>query len=316
MFSVYKGSPSLGLTKLSGTTTALAVVLTSLVIASLSVIFWLPYVYCKSVRKDYTIRFYHFFLGPLLWWRQPPADAADLASDAAVPDYRIVKRDGQEDRHIADEKDASSIEKDSESGRESQIAEQQRHAVSQPQPTSALEKEVENDPHPIEGAWAEPKNLYIILRYKSIPFIRKVLTHGITIDIHAEQAGKSGSRDAQRMEKVFAAAKQYPNEVEHMFSFIQVLTACTASFAHGANDVSNAIGPFAVIWGVWHTGDVASSKAPVPVWMLAFGGVMIVIGLATYGYNIMKVLGNKITLHSPSRGFSMELGSLPFLLHR
>lgn len=60
---------------------------------------------------------------------------------------------------------------------------------------------------------------------------------------------------------------------------------------------------------VWHTSQPLDSKTPTPVWILAFGGIMIVIGLATYGYNIMKVLGNKLTLHSPSRGFSMELGA-------
>lgn len=60
---------------------------------------------------------------------------------------------------------------------------------------------------------------------------------------------------------------------------------------------------------VWSTSQPLSSKTPTPVWILAFGGIMIVIGLATYGYNIMKILGNKLTLHSPSRGFSMELGA-------
>jgi solute carrier family 20 (sodium-dependent phosphate transporter) len=93
-----------------------------------------------------------------------------------------------------------------------------------------------------------------------------------------------------------------------MYSFLQILTASTASFVHGANDVSNAIGPFATIYEIWHTARISSS-APVPTWILAFGGGAIVLGLWTYGYNIMKNLGNRLTLHSPSRGFSMELGS-------
>jgi len=105
---------------------------------------------------------------------------------------------------------------------------------------------------------------------------------------------------------MYTRTKQYLNKVEHLFSFIQDLTACTASFAHGANDVSNAIGPYAIIYNFWKTGNSASSKALVQVWLLACG-VMIVIGLVTYGYNIMKVLDNKITLHSPSRHFFMEL---------
>jgi sodium-dependent phosphate transporter len=76
-------------------------------------------------------------------------------------------------------------------------------------------------------------------------------------------------------------AKQYDNETEHLYSFIQVMTACTASFAHGANDVSNAVGPYAVIYHIWSTSKVATSSSPIPVWILVFGAAMLVIGLAT-----------------------------------
>ncbi|KAF5373491.1 hypothetical protein D9615_009481 [Tricholomella constricta] len=296
MSIIYKGAPSLGLNKLSKTTTAIAIVVTALVVAALSIIFWLPYVYCKVIRRDYTIRFYHFFLGPALWWRTAPADAHTMDVGAAVPDYRIVKDEQEQTPAVASDEESAN--------------EKASHDSAPVPHASALAAQVEKvDPHPIEGAWAEPKNLWIILRYKALPFLKKVATHGTSIDIHAAQAGKADSAEGRRIAEMYRRAKQYPNEVEHLFSFVQVLTACTASFAHGANDVSNAIGPFAVIYSVWKTGDSASSKAPVPVWTLAFGGAMIVIGLATYGYNIMKVLGNKITLHSPSRGFSMELGA-------
>ena len=86
------------------------------------------------------------------------------------------------------------------------------------------------------------------------------------------------------------------------------MTAATASFAHGSNDVSNSIGPLATIFLIWNSGEL-SSKSPVPIWVLVFGGAAIVIGLWTYGYNMMRNLGNRLTLHSPSRGFSMEFGS-------
>jgi sodium-dependent phosphate transporter len=103
-------------------------------------------------------------------------------------------------------------------------------------------------------------------------------------------------------------AAHYDNQTEHLYSFLQVLTAATQSFAHGSNDVANAIGPLATIYLVWQTNSIAST-VPVPIWTLAFGGLAIVIGFATWGYNVMKNLGNRLTLHSPSRGFSMELGS-------
>lgn len=92
MSIVFKGSPSLGLDELPPNELAAAIVGTAAVVAALSVAFWLPYVYCKSVRKDYTIRFYHFLMGPALWWRKAPEDAGLVGSPAFVPDYR-VRRD-------------------------------------------------------------------------------------------------------------------------------------------------------------------------------------------------------------------------------
>lgn len=300
---VYKGSPSLGLKdKLEGPTLAAPVVGAGAVVALLSILFWLPYVHAKVIKKDYTLRWYHFFLGPLLWRRQAPADAGSID---AVPDYRVRQANNLDQSGISDFP-ADNSETDSEKGNKEKDVDAPNAEAAPAQPKvypSALAEALEK--HPIEGAWAEPKNLYIILRYHAVPFVKKVLTHGTTVDVHALQTEGTA---AKHIADVHARARQFPNETEHLYSFMQVFTACVASFAHGANDVSNAIGPFAVIYHTWKTGTV-SDKTPVPVWTLAFGGAMIVIGLATYGYNIMRVLGNRITLHSPSRGFSMELAA-------
>jgi sodium-dependent phosphate transporter len=153
------------------------------------------------------------------------------------------------------------------------------------------------------------KKIWTFLRYQVCGVVYKLFMHGSSVDIHARQRGEAGTKQGDRMQAVYARAKQYPNETEHLFSFLQVMTACTASFAHGANDLSNAIGPFSVIYSTWHTGQVAGKSVPVEVWMLVFGAATLVLGLWTFGYNIMIVLGNRITLHSPSRGFTMELGA-------
>jgi len=85
-----------------------------------------------------------------------------------------------------------------------------------------------------------------------------------------------------------------------------VISAAAVSFAHGANDVSNAIGPFAAIVSIYKTGAI-SDKNPVEVWMLGgIGSTGIVAGLATYGWKIMRVLGVKMTCITPCRGFTME----------
>jgi sodium-dependent phosphate transporter len=100
----------------------------------------------------------------------------------------------------------------------------------------------------------------------------------------------------------------YDPRIEYSFSYLQIFTSICTSFAHGANDVSNAVGPLAAIWYIHENGAVAS-KIEVPPWILALGGAGIVVGLATYGVKIMEVLGKKITYISPSRGFSAELAT-------
>jgi phosphate/sulfate permease len=65
------------------------------------------------------------------------------------------------------------------------------------------------------------------------------------------------------------------------------MTAATASFSHGANDVSNAVGPYATIFEIWHKG-FSGKNTSVPLWILAFGGASIIIGLWLYGYNVRE----------------------------
>ncbi|KAH0140337.1 phosphate-repressible phosphate permease, partial [Aureobasidium melanogenum] len=127
--------------------------------------------------------------------------------------------------------------------------------------------------------------------------------YGIYYDIHKAQVGVLGTPEGRRMARVYAHAPRYPNEVEYLYSFVQVITACTASFAHGANDVGNAVGVWAAMYAAWSTGSSVKAKE------IAVMALTICIGFITYGYNIMKVMGNKITYHSPSRGSSMELGA-------
>lgn len=299
MSIIYKGAPSLKLDELSEAGTAAAIVGTGAVVALISALFWLPFVYSRVVKKDYTIRFYHFFLGPMLWFRQPPADAETIGT-SAVPDYAalVAKNNVQ---------GPTDVEKAPTSEKASQHSSSDGEGRPQAPAARVPLQEVE-DPHPINGPWVLPKNLWIIARYKTLPFIWKMFTHGSSVDVHDLQAA-GGAHDAQRLHEMHLRATQYDNNTEHLYSFLQVLTACTASFAHGSNDVSNAIGPYAAIYHIWHTGTVASKNSDIPVWILVFGGAMIVIGLATYGYNIMRVLGNRLTFHSPSRGFSMELGA-------
>ena len=98
------------------------------------------------------------------------------------------------------------------------------------------------------------------------------------------------------------------DQVERVFVVLQILTACAVAFAHGSNDVANAIGPLAAISSAVSASELAS-KAPVAPWMLAIGGVGIVVGLATWGYRVMETIGKRITELTPSRGFAAELAA-------
>ena len=96
--------------------------------------------------------------------------------------------------------------------------------------------------------------------------------------------------------------------VERVFGVLMVITACSMAFAHGSNDVANAIGPLAAVISVASTGTVAA-KAALPLWVLMLGGGGIVIGLATFGVRVISTVGKKITHLTPSRGFAAELAA-------
>ena len=95
---------------------------------------------------------------------------------------------------------------------------------------------------------------------------------------------------------------------ERIFIFLQILTACFIAFAHGANDVANAIGPLSAAVQTARDGVVAA-QATIPLWALLVGGAGIVIGLATYGWKVMETVGKKITELTPSRGFCAQFGA-------
>jgi PiT family inorganic phosphate transporter len=108
--------------------------------------------------------------------------------------------------------------------------------------------------------------------------------------------------------------------VERVFIWLQIITACYVAFAHGANDVANAIGPMAAIYQIANDGYIAA-EATVPMGLLLLGGAGITVGVATWGYKVMDTIGKKITHITPSRGFAAEFGaattvlifSMPFL---
>ncbi|MFV3089754.1 inorganic phosphate transporter [Pseudomonas sp. GW6] len=101
------------------------------------------------------------------------------------------------------------------------------------------------------------------------------------------------------------------SSVEKVFAILMIFTACSMAFAHGSNDVANAVGPLAAIVGVIQSGGelAAGEKSLVPGWILLLGALGIVVGLATYGYKVIATIGKEITELTPSRGFAAELAA-------
>ena len=108
--------------------------------------------------------------------------------------------------------------------------------------------------------------------------------------------------------------------VERIFVWLQIITAAYVAFAHGANDLSNAIGPMAAVWQILGGGEI-QEKTSIPVWILLLGSLGIAIGVMTWGWRVMETIGTKITEITPTRGFAAEFGaattilifSMPFL---
>jgi PiT family inorganic phosphate transporter len=97
--------------------------------------------------------------------------------------------------------------------------------------------------------------------------------------------------------------------VEKVFGVLMVVTACAMAFAHGSNDVANAVGPLAAVVSIVNSGGMVTQKSAMAPWILMLGGVGIVIGLIMYGHKVIATVGNKITELTPSRGFAATLAA-------
>ena len=294
MSILYKGAASLNVDELPLGTLLGCIFGAGGAIALLSVLFWMPYVHCQVMKNDYTLKLYHIILGPLLWKRQPPSDNENAV---AVPDYykghrdedwdNVIKNSNNRNEHDANDAEIG-IEENKSISAHSATNDHNNDIIVNPSPLSdEVEKDITGRPpkpsyRKFEGTWIEPWNLWIILRHNALPALKYYLFGGLQTDIHKMQM--SGSQKTQmKLKEMHSKAAQYDNKTEHVFSFLQVMTSCTASFSHGANDVSNAITPLATVYLIWSTSQFAGDKAEIPIWTLVYGGIGIVVGLATYG---------------------------------
>lgn len=113
--------------------------------------------------------------------------------------------------------------------------------------------------------------------------------------------------DIENNNSEFKTRSEMTEQAEKGFRPLMVLTACVVSFAHGTNDVSNAIGPFTAISEIYFTHNI--TRSPSPLWILMYGGTGIIVGLYLYGHRVMHTIGDNIFTFSYSKGFSSQLAT-------
>lgn len=285
MLIVWKGSPKLNLDDLSPGATLGSIFGVGGVAFAVYMVFIFPVVKRKIYYNDWRIKWYDIFRGPVYYFKPvddiPPIPEGELLTI----DYYEGRRLGP-DTEIAGDAEKLNAVTDS------------KHSVA-----SSSQVSIESvKPQSTKQLWFQ------LLKEgpKKWPYLLwLVVSHGFTKDVISNQVNNGGVL-GNGVKDMHAKSKFYDNRIEYLFSLLQIITASTMSFTHGANDISNASGPLSTVYLVWSG---LGLKDTPPLWILAFTGASLVLGAWTFGYKIMSVLGNKMILQSPSRGFCIEFGA-------
>jgi phosphate/sulfate permease len=270
-YIIYKGAPGTDASSMSlGAIIGISIGCAA-VCAAFGQFFFCPWV-VRRVKGRENLKWYHIFVIPVLS-KRPTIEQADVEEHANSPPLSVCT-------NPSDQGQVEESEKTKAKELENEVIEQEN-----------IDAEATT-----KKGWAATK----FAEYKK-KFIDAAL-NGVRQDVR--------NLDNDKLQTIHANAEIFEDDAEYLFSFLQIITACMASFAHGSNDVSNAVGPISSIFEVWNTGAVdVSGKVPIPVWILVYGGAAIDLGLLTMGYRIMRSMGNNITFFTPSRGFCAELAA-------
>ncbi|SCU87445.1 LAME_0D10110g1_1 [Lachancea meyersii CBS 8951] len=288
MLIVWKGSPNLHLDDLSGKETVLSILLTGLIASLVYFTFFYPFYRRKLLHKDWTLSLLDLFKGPAFYFKSTD-------NIPAMPEGHDLTIDYYEGRRVTED---SSVTTEDE---ENKVTLKQETDIESTK-TVAVEDKSENRTTRqiwwqllIQGPRFWPRLMWL------------VISHGWTQDVLGAQVNSKDMLSGD-LKDMYKRSQFYDNRVEYVYSVLQAITAATMSFAHGANDVANATGPLSAVYEIWQT-NRNGSKSEVPVWILAYCAAALVLGCWTCGYKIIKNLGNKIILQSPSRGFSIEFSA-------
>lgn len=274
-------------------------------VLAISYIFFMPYFKRRLIMNDARVKFWHIPLGPLLLRENPPLYFPGDENGPVIQNYY--------ENAYFDESPVPSPNSDIIINPNEKELRESSEIQSMPSPripatnvnTNTLENgqalEIRREPITPEERflsstkglpWYNPKRLMAYIKYGFL--------HGVTVEVV--------SHSSESLHKKHSYAKKYDLKVEHLWTYAQVASAMMMSIAHGSNDVANAVGPWAAAYETFRKAEVAT-KASTPVWMLVVAGILLGTGFWFFGYHTVRALGNRITLLSPTRGFSMELGA-------
>lgn len=224
-----------------------------------------PWLYRVIYLEDWQMRWYHIFQGPFLFKRGPVPPAPESFKGPVKNFYeghltveelearraRARAARGDVENGSGDKTDGA-IAGEKVVGSDCSADHSTGEVQEQPQKKSLV------GPKP-DGPWYSGHVLFW--------YVKWALLRGVDRDVVSAQSEKTViGGDIQEMH---ARAQQFDNKTEYLFTFLQIMTAATASFTHGANDVSNAIGPYATIYEIWDSGVLPESgKSQVPTWIL------------------------------------------------
>lgn len=231
--------------------------------AILVAIFLVPWLYRIVVKDDWQLRWYHIALGPLLLRRPEPPIQPEGAKGGIRDFYEghLTKEQMEElltAERVRDEENTANEAKTASDA----VSDNVRSDNDQPEGANApadnfpQEKKIVG-PKP-EGPWY---NSAVLFWYFKWLFLRGVDQD--IVNLQHKRTFLSGDLAA-----IHSHVPHYDNKAEYLYTFVQIMTACTASFTHGANDVANAIAPYATIYQIWQSGALKGSKSEVPIWIL------------------------------------------------
>lgn len=273
----------------------------------ISLVFFIPYFHRRLVVRDRRIRMYHVVLGPLLLKENPPLflpgredEVTRLDNDLSPVEKVNIAAHGEAPASVDEKGNIEDLEK---AELPSEVADEVNHSTAVPDvlnDTNAVKAGLKRRPTPEERFLAPTSHLKPYNPRRIWSFILYGLLHGVTVEVV--------NFHGDTLKDVHAKAQHYDPRVEDLWTFCQVVSAMLMSIAHGANDVSNAVGPWSAAYETWQTSTVVKESV-VPTWMLVVAGLLLGIGFWFFGYHIVRQLGNNITHMSPTRGFSIELGA-------